>query len=66
MKDTIRTLVWILAAILVGIVVGIIELVFANSPQVLIGPSGAITYVYPGTNGGPTVIMPPTGLPTYV
>ena len=64
LPNFLRIFNWLLVAIALGVVLGLIGLANADGPVVIIAPNGAITYVYPGANGLPTVAMPPSTNPT--
>lgn len=58
----------VLILVLILIVTGILITVIAGYSQttgVIMTPGKGLTFVYPGVGQSPTVIVPPTGAPSY-
>lgn len=67
MESPIRILAWYLMGFVLLVLASL--LLFgtghAQTAGVITTPGKGLTFVYPGVGGGPTVIMPPTGPPSY-
>ncbi len=61
-----------LAGVLLGVIFGAVLIMLfamishAQSPVAVVGPNGAITYVYPGTSNQPSIVVQPNGAYSYV
>lgn len=67
MKDPMRAIAFLIV-VFVLIVSGILLVVIAAHAQttgVIVSPGRGMTFIYPGIGQSPTVIMPPTGAPSY-
>jgi hypothetical protein len=53
-------------AVFVMMLVLLICIIAAHAQTAIIGPNGAITYVYPGTNTQPSIVVQPNGGYSYV
>jgi len=61
-------LIALLVLVLILILTGILITVIAGHAQttgVIVTPGKGLTFVYPGVGQSPTVIVPPTGAPSY-
>jgi len=61
---TAAVLILVLILILTGILITVIA-GYAQTTGVIITPGKGLTFVYPGVGQSPTVIVPPTGAPSY-